>query len=50
MFFWRPFAGLGCLQGMSEDDTTIIGRRIAYSDTIAKVFGVISNPDDVCFL
>ena len=40
LFFRRPLAGLGCLQGMSEDDTTFIGRRIAYSDTVAEVFGI----------
>lgn len=34
---------------MSDDDLTIIGRRIAYSDTIAEAFG-ISRIDRRCHL
>jgi hypothetical protein len=40
MFFERGRAGLGCLQGMSDDDLTIIGQRIGYSDTPAEIFGI----------
>ena len=40
MLFERLIAGLGCLQGMSEQDSTIIGQRIGYSDSRAEVFGV----------
>ena len=36
----RRVAGLGCLRRMSDDDTTIIGQRIGYSDSLAEVFGV----------
>src|SRR3712207_6156123 len=33
-------AQLGCLRRMKDEDLTIIGRRIGYSDSIADVFGI----------
>ena len=37
---YRIIAGLGCLQDMNDEDLTIIGRRIGYSDSLAEAFGI----------
>ena len=39
-FFLRRSAGLGCLQGMNDEDLITIGQRIGYSDTPAELFGI----------
>jgi hypothetical protein len=40
VFFKRRSTGLGCLQGMNDQDLTIIGQRIGYSDSLAEIFGI----------
>ncbi len=40
MLFERLIAGLGCLQGMSDEDLITIGQRLGYSDTPAELFGI----------